>query len=209
MKLITKELEKKFKKYPLYSQDGLGGDAKVIAKFFNPVGVGTWLITEGNKLDNGDYEMFGYCHLGDDYNAEFGYVMLSDLENIKLPLGMGIERDLYLKENQTLIDVMKSNGMSVPDYLINDNLDYIKNCKDYSLLKDTLSDNELIEINSVIKEFDDYVSNFDDGEKDIISEYESKYGNYNIIDWYEGLKSTESFLEEFTLSKGDDSIEKI
>lgn len=208
MKLITKELEKKFKKYPLYSQDGLGGDAKVIAKFFNPVGVGTWLITEGNKLDNGDYEMFGYCHLGDDYNAEFGYVMLSDLENIKLPLGMGIERDLYLKENQTLIDVMKSNGMSVPDYLINDNLDYIKNCKDYSLLKDTLSDNELIEINSVIKEFDDYVSNFDDGEKDIISEYESKYGNYNIIDWYEGLKSTESFLEEFTLCKGDDSIEK-
>ena len=173
MKLITKELEKKFKKYPFYSQDGLGGDAKVIAKFFNPVGVGTWLITEGNKLDNGDYEMFGYCHLGDDYNAEFGYVMLSDLENIKLPLGMGIERDLYLKENQTLIDVMKSNGMSVPDYLINDNLDYIKNCKDYSLLKDTLSDNELIEINSVIKEFDDYVSNFDDGEKDIISEYES------------------------------------
>lgn len=75
MKLITKELEKKFKKYPFYSQDGLGGDAKVIAKFFNPVGVGTWLITEGNKLDNGDYEMFGYCHLGDDYNAEFGYVM--------------------------------------------------------------------------------------------------------------------------------------
>lgn len=33
MKLITKELEKKFKKYPFYSQDGLGGDAKVIAKF--------------------------------------------------------------------------------------------------------------------------------------------------------------------------------
>ena len=50
---------------------------------------------------------------------------------------------------------------------------------------------------------------FDDGEKDTISEYESKYGNYNIIDWYEGLKSTESFLEEFMLSKGDDSIEKI
>lgn len=28
MKLITKELEKKFKKYPLYSQDGLGGGCK-------------------------------------------------------------------------------------------------------------------------------------------------------------------------------------
>ena len=122
---------------------------------------------------------------------------------------MSIERDLYLKEGQTLIDVMKSNDMSIPDYLISDNLDYIKNCKDYLLLKNTLSDDDLIEINNVIKEFNNYVSKFDDGEKDTISEYESKYGNYNIIDWYEGLKSTESFLEEFMLSKGDDSIEKI
>ena len=64
-------------------------------------------------------------------------------------------------------------------------------------------------LNNVIKKFNNYVSKFDDGEKDIISEYEGKYGNYNIIDWYEGLKSTESFLEEFMLSKGDDSIEKI
>ena len=82
MKLITKELEKLFEKYPIGSQDGLGGKAKVIAKFFNPTGVGTWIITEGNKLENGDYEMFGYCHLGDDEMAEFGYVMLSELENV-------------------------------------------------------------------------------------------------------------------------------
>lgn len=51
MKLITKELEKLFEKYPIGSQDGLGGKAKVIAKFFNPTGVGTWIITEGNKLE--------------------------------------------------------------------------------------------------------------------------------------------------------------
>ena len=55
LKLITKELEKLFEKYPIGSQDGLGGNAKVIVKFFNPMGVGTWLITEGNKLENGDY----------------------------------------------------------------------------------------------------------------------------------------------------------
>ena len=46
MKLITKELEKIFEKYPIGSQDGLSGKAKVIAKFFNPTGVGTWIITE-------------------------------------------------------------------------------------------------------------------------------------------------------------------
>lgn len=30
MRLLTKDLEKKFEEYPLYSQDGKMGDAKVI-----------------------------------------------------------------------------------------------------------------------------------------------------------------------------------
>lgn len=29
----------------------MGGKAKVLVKYFNPVGAGTWLITEGNKLE--------------------------------------------------------------------------------------------------------------------------------------------------------------
>ena len=120
MKLMTKELEKEFEKYPLGSQDGLLGQAKVIAKFFNPMGVGTWFITEAEKLENGDYEMFGYCHLGDDELAEFGYVMLSELQAIKGPLGMGIERDLYLSKDCTLIEALKQTSMKVPDYLLKD-----------------------------------------------------------------------------------------
>ncbi len=116
MKLITKELEKEFEKYPIGSQDGLLGDAKVIAKFFNPVGVGTWFITEGNKLENGDYEMFGYCHLGDDLSAEFGYVMLSELEKLELPFGLKIERDLYLPKECTLFEAMQKNYIGVPSY---------------------------------------------------------------------------------------------
>ena len=117
MKLMTKELEEVFEKYPLGSQDGLLGQAKVIAKFFNPMGVGTWFITEAEKQENGDYEMFGYCHLGDDEMAEFGYVMLSELQAIKGHLGMGIERDLYLPKDCTLIEALKQTGMEVPDYL--------------------------------------------------------------------------------------------
>jgi len=125
MKLMTKELEKEFEKYPLGSQDGLGGDAIVIAKYFNPVGVGTWFITEGNKLDDGDYEMFGYCHLGDDDLAELGYVRLSELENINLPFGMKIERDLYLGDDCKLYDAITSLGITPPSYLVskNDNLE--------------------------------------------------------------------------------------
>ena len=41
MKLITKELERTFSKYPIYSQEGMMLDAKVIVKYFNPAGAGT------------------------------------------------------------------------------------------------------------------------------------------------------------------------
>lgn len=41
MKLITKEIIKLFEKYPIGSQDGKGGDATVIVKFFYPAGAAT------------------------------------------------------------------------------------------------------------------------------------------------------------------------
>lgn len=118
MKLITKELEELFKQYPLGSQDGLGGNAKVIAKFFNPTGAGTWLITEAEKIEDGDYRIFGYCHLGYSDLAEFGYVMLSELEEIKLPFGLKIERDLYMPNDCNLIKAMELTGITPPDYLL-------------------------------------------------------------------------------------------
>lgn len=118
MKLITKELEKEFENYPIGSQDGLGGKAKVIAKFFNPTGVGTWLITEASKLENGDYEMFGYCHLGDDEMAELGYVYLSQLESLKLPFGLSVERDLYMPKDCDLIKAMQLTGIEPPSYML-------------------------------------------------------------------------------------------
>lgn len=116
MELLTKELKEIFKKYPLYSQDGLGGNAKVIVKYFNPGGAGTWFITEGDELENGDYELFGYCHLGDDDNAELGYILLSQLEEIRLPLGLTIERDLHFKQFTTLKEALESEGFRVPSY---------------------------------------------------------------------------------------------
>lgn len=129
MKLLTKELEEIFKKYPIGSQEELGANAKVIAKFFNPVGAGTWLITEADKLENGDYEMYGYCNLGDDEMAEFGYVSLSELQDIKLPFGMTIERDLYMSKDINIVDAMKQNGFEPPSFLLekeenNDEVNY-------------------------------------------------------------------------------------
>lgn len=120
MKLMTKELEKIFEKYPIGSQDGLGGNAKVIAKFFNPVGAGTWLITEAEKTEDGDYEMFGYCHLGDDEMAELGYVMLSQLEELRLPFGLKVERDMYMSKDCNLIQAMKNSNIEPPSYMLED-----------------------------------------------------------------------------------------
>ena len=118
MELITPEIEEKFKQYPIGSQETLGGNAKVIVKFFNPVGVGTWIITEGNKLDNGDYEMFGYAHLGDDDLAEFGYIYLSELKELQLPYHLSIERDLYLPKGCDLVQAMKRSGIKPPDFIL-------------------------------------------------------------------------------------------
>lgn len=91
--LMTKELEKTLSKYPIGSQDGKGMDAKVVVKYFNPCGAGTWLITEGEKQENGDWLLFGYCHI---FEWEWGYVMLSELESVTLPFGLSIERELYV-----------------------------------------------------------------------------------------------------------------
>ena len=57
MKLLTKAIEKQLAKYPIYSQDGKGGKAQVICKFFNPCGSQTWYILEGEKQDD-DYILF-------------------------------------------------------------------------------------------------------------------------------------------------------
>ena len=92
MKLLTKEIEKKLTKNPIYSHDNEGLGAPLIVKFFNPCGAGTWLITEGEKLEDGDWLLYGYCHI---LEWEWGEVLLSELQKFKGPWGLGIERDLY------------------------------------------------------------------------------------------------------------------
>lgn len=92
MMLMTKELEQKFEKYPIGSQEGKMEEAEVVVKYFNPCGAGTWLITEGEKQPDGDWLLFGYCHI---VEWEWGYVMLSELESVRLPFGLKIEREMY------------------------------------------------------------------------------------------------------------------
>ena len=96
MKLMTKELEERFKEYPIYSQESKGFDATVVVKYFNPFGSGTWLITEGERQPDGNWLLFGYCNI---HVWEWGYVLLSELESVRI-----IERDLFIPKKQTVRD---------------------------------------------------------------------------------------------------------
>lgn len=110
MKLITKALEKTFAKYPLYSQDGKGNDAVVIAKFFLPGSGFTWYVTEAEKQANCDYMFFGYV---EGLDSELGYFTLSQLQNVRGRFGLRVERDMYFNNGKTtLAQVKRENEMA-------------------------------------------------------------------------------------------------
>ena len=68
MKLITKKIEAKLLKHPFYSTDSVN-EKDVLVKFFNPCGIGTWYVFEGEKHGD-DWEFFGLVDL---YEKELGY----------------------------------------------------------------------------------------------------------------------------------------
>jgi len=59
-----------------------------VVKFFNPLGEGVWLATE---LDADGDTLFGLADLGE---PELGYFSLKEMIAVRLPFGLGIERDI-------------------------------------------------------------------------------------------------------------------
>ena len=86
MKLLTEEIRRKLP--PLYSQEKLGGKAIAYLKLFTPDSGWTWYITEYDGKDM----LFG---LVDGQDKELGYVSLSELESVRGPMGLPIERDIH------------------------------------------------------------------------------------------------------------------
>ena len=72
-------------------------DPLVIAKYFNPTGAGTWYATEYNPEER---LFFGYVSIFGDWNDEWGYFSLDELEGFKGQFGLGIERDLFFVEKR-------------------------------------------------------------------------------------------------------------
>jgi hypothetical protein len=75
------------------------GDRAPVVKFFDPCGAATWLITEIIPYEPDI--LFGLCDLGMKC-PELGTVRLSELQAIKRPYGLGIERDLNFRPRFTL-----------------------------------------------------------------------------------------------------------
>ena len=65
-------------------------DPVPVVKFFNPCGAATWLATE---LDRDGDTLFGLADLGFGC-PELGSFSLSEMASLRLPFGLGIERDL-------------------------------------------------------------------------------------------------------------------
>jgi hypothetical protein len=61
-----------------------------VVKFFNPCGAATWLATE---LDEDEDTLFGRADLGFGC-PELGSFSLREIESVRLPFGLSIERDL-------------------------------------------------------------------------------------------------------------------
>jgi Protein of unknown function (DUF2958) len=74
----------------LYSQEK-APDPIVHAKFFTPDSNWTWYVTEG-EIEEDDFRFFGYVR---GLEEEWGYSVLSELESVRGPLGLAIERDLH------------------------------------------------------------------------------------------------------------------
>ena len=100
MKLLTKEIVQKLPQ--LLSQDG-NPDARVYVKFFSPLHRWTWYATE---YDPEQRLFFGYVESG-IYPSfdELAYFSLDELQEVKLPFGLGIERDIHWNDQTTLREV--------------------------------------------------------------------------------------------------------
>jgi hypothetical protein len=90
MILLTPDLRAALRANAEESARGPGHDPAPVVKFFNPAGAATWLATE---LDGDGDTLFGLADLGFGC-PELGCFSLSEIERLRLPFGLTIERDL-------------------------------------------------------------------------------------------------------------------
>ena len=73
-------------------------------------------------------------------------------------------------------------------------LNALKSCTDFKKLKNTIIYNDLIDMEKVLEDYEEFLNMYSDGKKDIIGEYTQKYGHTDLIYWYEGLIATDDLI---------------
>ena len=88
MKLLTKKIkEQATKQY----DEGTDMEQMVVAKYFDPMGNWKWFLMNMHKDED-------YCWgIVEGNEVEMGSFSMRELEGIKRPFGLGIERDLHFK----------------------------------------------------------------------------------------------------------------
>ena len=105
MKLLTQKIRKRLPK--LYETESVPLEEKVVhAKLFTPDSSWTWYVLEGQEQEDGDFLLFGWV-VG--LEKELGYFTLRELESVRGPLGLPVERDLHFKP-RPLKEVMAFHG---------------------------------------------------------------------------------------------------
>ena len=91
MKLLTKALEKKIP--ALHS-----GTNTAYVKWFAPWTNWSWLVME---YDPQTGDCFGFV---EGLEKEFGYFNIKEIENLKGPYGLKVERDMWFDSTEVVID---------------------------------------------------------------------------------------------------------
>ena len=115
-KLITKAIENALNKTPYGSCDGIGKDAKVIARFFG--GAFTFYVLEGYQEEGEKWDgkfVYGLVNMG--YGFEYGPFNLEDLKvGYKFgPIRLPFERDIYVDPlKRTIGELAEENHERMP-----------------------------------------------------------------------------------------------
>ena len=101
MQLLTEKIKKQLIDN-FNNKDSEGTkEFKVVCKLFNPIGDGTWYLTE---LDPKTNIAFGLCVI---FEAELGNVCMTELTEYVSDIGIGIERDILFKTNHYTLEECK------------------------------------------------------------------------------------------------------
>ena len=96
MSLLTRELRAALRAQ--YDSDA--ADKRPLVKLFHPLSAATWLASE--QAEDGD-ALFGLADLGFG-SPELGWFSLHEIESLRMPFGLRIERDLNFTTTLALSD---------------------------------------------------------------------------------------------------------